>query len=220
MIIKHHLSDTTLGAFTAGTQMESTSLVVASHLSLCRVCQTRHNQFEHIGGMHLSQATAATVPPDFLQKTLLRLGKQEVASFKTYASPNLQNDGILPGPLCKLIPLELENIEWNSLAPGIKGHPIKGLNTGNGTLSLLKIAPGMSIPDHSHHGSELTLVLKGSFSDETGQFGVGDIADLDDSTQHQPIADSSEACICLIATDASLKFTGLMPRIVQYFTGL
>ena len=220
MSIKHHLSDATLGAFTAGTQMESISLVVASHLSLCGVCQTRRNQLEYIGGIHLLQAPAATMSNDFLQKTLLRLGKQEIASSRTHASSNLQVNVILPAPLREFVPTELESIEWNSLAPGIKGHPLTGLNTGSGTLSLLKIAPGMSIPEHSHHGSELTLVLKGSFSDEIGQFGVGDIADLDDSMQHQPIADTSETCICLIATDASLKFTGLMPRIVQYFTGL
>jgi putative transcriptional regulator len=220
MSIKHHLSDTTLGSFTAGTLMESISLVVASHLLLCRVCQARHNQLEHIGGMHLLQAPPATTSVDFLQKTLLRLGKQEITSPQTHASANLQVNNILPSPLRKFIPTELENIEWNSLAPGIKARPLTGLNTGNGILSLLKIAPGMSIPDHSHQGTELTLVLKGSFSDEIGQFGIGDIADLDNFTQHQPIADTSEACICLIATDASLKFTGLMPRLVQYFTGL
>jgi putative transcriptional regulator len=132
----------------------------------------------------------------------------------------LRVNDTLPTPLREFITTELDDIEWNSLAPGIKGHPLTGLNTGSGTLSLLKIAPGMSIPEHGHQGSELTLVLKGSFSDEIGQFGVGDIADLDDTSQHQPIADTSEACICLIATDASLKFTGLMPRLVQYFTGL
>ena len=220
MSIKHHLSDITLGAFTAGTLMESISLVVASHLSLCRVCQARHNQLEYIGGMHLLQAPTATTSVDFLQKTLLRLGKQEIASSKVHASVNLQVNDTLPTPLHEFIPTELESLEWNSLAPGIKAHPLTGLNTGNGTLSILKISPGMSIPDHSHQGTELTLVLQGSFSDEIGQFGVGDIADLDDSTQHQPIADTREACICLIATDASLKFTGLMPRLVQYFTGL
>jgi putative transcriptional regulator len=220
MSIKHHLSDTTLGAFTAGTQMESISLVIASHLSLCKVCQTRHSQLEDIGGVHLIQAPVATVSADCLQKTLLRLGNQEIASSQAHASNSLRVNDTLPTPLREFITTELDDIEWNSLAPGIKGHPLTGLNTGSGTLSLLKIAPGMSIPEHGHQGSELTLVLKGSFSDEIGQFGVGDIADLDDTSQHQPIADTSEACICLIATDASLKFTGLMPRLVQYFTGL
>ena len=220
MNIKHHLTDTTLGAFTAGTLTESISLVVASHLSLCSTCKTRRNQLEDIGGMYLFKAPSATVSVDFLQNTLLKLGKQDIVSDQIQTINTSQVNDTLPPPLREFVPTELENIEWNSLAPGIKGHPLKGLNTGNGTLSLLKIAPGMSIPDHSHQGTELTLVLKGSFSDEIGQFSTGDIADLDDTSQHQPIADSSEACICLIATDASLKFTGLMPRIVQYFTGL
>ena len=220
MSIKHHLSDTTLGAFTAGSVMESISLVIASHLSLCRVCQARHNQLEYIGGLHLLQAPNAKMPADFLQKTLLKLGEQELASFQALANDKGQSNSTLPTPLSEFVPNQLESIKWNSLAPGIKGYPLAGLKTGSGTLSLLKIAPGMSIPEHGHQGSELTLVLKGSFSDEIGEFGVGDIADLDDAIMHQPIANSSEACICLIATDASLKFTGLMPRLVQYFTGL
>ncbi len=220
MNIKHHLSDTTLGSFSAGTLTESMSLVVASHISICRVCQARHNQLEYIGGMHLLQAPIANTSGNFLQKTLLKLGKQETISSQNLASTNLRVNEALPSPLQEFVPTELKNIEWNSLAPGIKVHPLTGLKAGNGTLNLLKIAPGMSIPDHSHQGTELTLVLKGSFSDEIGQFSVGDIADLDDTSQHQPIADTSEACICLIATDAPLKFIGLMPRIVQYFTGL
>ena len=220
MNIKHHLTDITLGAFTAGTLMESTSLVIASHLSLCQVCQKRYSQLEYIGGLHLLQASPETMPADSLQKTLIKLGKQEIASSHVLANAKVPINDTLPAPLREFIPTQLENIKWNSLAPGIKGHPLTELDTGNGTLSLLKISPGMSIPDHNHQGTELTLVLKGSFSDEIGQFSVGDIADLDDTTRHQPIADTSEACICLIATDASLKFTGLVPRIVQYFTGL
>jgi putative transcriptional regulator len=160
------------------------------------------------------------MPVDSLQKTLIKLGNQEIASSQVLSNDKVPINDDLPVPLRKFVPIPIENIKWNSLAPGIKGHPLTEVDTGNGTLSLLKISPGMSIPDHGHQGTELTLVLKGSFSDEIGQFGIGDIADLDDATQHQPIADTSEACICLIATDASLKFTGLMPRIVQYFTGL
>ena len=39
-------------------------------------------------------------------------------------------------------------------------------------------------------------------------------------TNHQPIADSHRDCICLIATDAPLRFTGLMGRLMQPFIGL
>ena len=65
----------------------------------------------------------------------------------------------------------------------------------------------------------LTLILQGSFSDEIGRFTVGDIADLDNEVEHQPLVDSDVDCICLIATDAPLKFSTLLGKIVQPMTG-
>jgi putative transcriptional regulator len=73
------------------------------------------------------------------------------------------------------------------------------------------------MPDHSHHGTELTLVLKGAFQDEDGYFARGDIEIADSDVQHIPVADIHEDCICLAVTDAPLRFTGLMPRILQKF---
>jgi putative transcriptional regulator len=87
-------------------------------------------------------------------------------------------------------------------------------------VRLFSIAPGTTIPHHSHGGTELTLVLSGSFSDEIGRFGPGDLADLDDSVSHQPVADTNEPCICLIATDERLRFTGMFSRLIQPLVGL
>lgn len=73
------------------------------------------------------------------------------------------------------------------------------------------------MPSHGHTGSELTMVLRGSYTDELGRFCAGDVADLDPDVQHQPVADTDEHCICLIATDAPLRFNGLVPRLLQPF---
>ena len=230
MSIHHHLSDATLGAFTAGALIESISLVVASHISNCPDCRKRRDQLEDIGGIQLQHTEPEDMSPDALQKVMIKLGKQKlplasdppndsISSFSNESSPRRGNPEI-PKPLRAYVPDRLEDVDWKSMAPGIKYFAIAGLNTADGTLSLLKIAPGVNIPEHRHQGIELTQVLKGSFSDEIGRFGVGDIADLDDDIKHQPIADTNEACICLIATEAPLKFTGLMPRLVQYFSGM
>ena len=230
MSIHHHLSDATLGAFTAGALIESISLVVASHISNCPDCRKRRDQLEDIGGIQLQHTEPEDMSPDALEKVMIKLGKQKlplasdppndsISSFSNESSPRRGNPEI-PKPLRAYVPDRLEDVDWKSMAPGIKYFAIAGLNTADGTLSLLKIAPGVNIPEHRHQGIELTQVLKGSFSDEVGRFGVGDIADLDDDIEHQPIADTNEACICLIATEAPLKFTGLMPRLVQYFSGM
>ena len=84
---------------------------------------------------------------------------------------------------------------------------------------LLSIAPGTTIPHHTHGGAELTLVLEGSYSDELGRFQIGDLADLDTSVHHQPVADSDGPCICLNATDECLQISGAYSRILQPFVG-
>ena len=91
---------------------------------------------------------------------------------------------------------------------------------GAGACRLLRIQPGVSVPHHTHKGNELTMILRGSYSDEMGRFSQGDVADLDDDIRHQPIVDTDEECICLIATEAPLQFTGIMGRLAQPFIGL
>ncbi|RMH44225.1 MAG: transcriptional regulator, partial [Alphaproteobacteria bacterium] len=42
-----------------------------------------------------------------------------------------------------------------------------------------------------------------------------DIEVADASLEHTPVADEGEPCICLAATDAPLRFHGLIPRLLQ-----
>ena len=82
-------------------------------------------------------------------------------------------------------------------------------------MRLLYIPPGQSVPEHGHGGLELTLVLQGSFSDSEGSFGVGDVETAHGEIEHQPVAGQGAPCICLAATDAPLRFRGLIPRLLQ-----
>ena len=88
------------------------------------------------------------------------------------------------------------------------------------TVRLLSIPAGAAMPDHGHRGTELTLVLKGAFTDEDGRFGRGDIEIANEDLHHTPIADDGADCICLAATDAPLRCRKLIPRIAQPFIGI
>jgi putative transcriptional regulator len=232
MTIKHHLSDTTLGAFSAGSLSEGLSFVAASHVSFCPICQERQKKLEELGGVFLQSTEPSNISELALQNVLTKLDEHEQEQNSdpdpSDASLHSSTDGLssqrhgpmIPGRQQNYVPDNLNDIKWKSLAPGIKYFAISNLQTNGGTLSMLNIEPGVKIPEHGHQGIELTQVLKGSFSDDVGSFGVGDIADLDDDIKHQPIVGSNEPCICLIASEAPLKFTGLMPRLVHYFSGM
>lgn len=218
MTIHHHLNDATLMAYAAGSVSESLSFVIATHLSVCQNCRDRVAEMESFGGAELECQSEMAMSSAALDNVMTLLDDDFLLE-ETKAPKKVANSNI-PLPLRDHLPHDYEALDWKTMAPGVKYFTLDGVNAGNGTLRLLKIAPGVTIPEHTHEGTELTLVLKGSFSDEVGRFKAGDIADLDDDIHHQPIADTDEDCICLIVTQAPLKFKAMMPKLFQYFVGM
>jgi putative transcriptional regulator len=79
------------------------------------------------------------------------------------------------------------------------------LDEGHIRSSLLRIEAGGTIPEHTHNGYEITLLLEGSFKDEMGEYFAGDFIVLDKNHQHQPI--SEQGCLCYTVVSDSLHFT-------------
>ncbi len=225
MNIKHHLDEATLVSYAAGSMSQAMALVVASHISMCPACRARVNDSEAIGGMLLDSLDAAQIRDDALAQVLACLDDEPESDKAVVVrsidkNKQLKPEGSeIPRPLDDYIGTSLDDIEWRRIAPGVHYHDLPCKTERGGASRLLRIAPGKAMLPHSHDGNELTLILRGSFTDEVGRFTVGDIADLDSEIQHQPLVDSSEACICLIATDAPLKFSTLLGKIVQPMTG-
>jgi putative transcriptional regulator len=126
----------------------------------------------------------------------------------------------LPSVLSNLFPDGLHQVEWSKLTSGIKQLKLSNIDSGAGTIRLLQIENGISIPSHTHRGNELTFILQGSYSDETGHYQPGDLSDADSSLKHSPVVDSEKPCICLIATDERLVFSNKLNKIMQPFIGI
>ena len=124
----------------------------------------------------------------------------------------------LPRPLQPYFGKSWKALRWRWMAPGV--HMIRAPRSSGDTLVLLRIAPGKSMPVHSHGGSELTQILKGAYDDELGHFGPGDMADLDSDIEHQPVTSPGVPCICVAALDGPLQFRGWLARKLQPMVGL
>ena len=116
----------------------------------------------------------------------------------------------MPWPVARLVAGGLDAVRWRWLGPGVWDRPLP--IAGAGKLRLLKVAPGRNVPEHGHGGAELTLVLRGSFRDETGRYGRGDVADLDETVAHQPVTEAGADCVCLVASERPEQWRGLMTR--------
>lgn len=203
--IKHHIPDALLAAYAAGNLPHPFAVVVASHVSLCAQCRAALEAHQHVGGVVLEETKAVAVSTN-LKNDVLSLIDTPFAPEPVY-----DRRGVYPGPVMEA--LKGRAPRWKKLGMGVRQDILT--SGSEGSVRLLYIPPGQAVPDHSHNGLELTLVLQGSFSDETGRFGVGDLEIADETLEHTPTADEGEACICLAATDAQLRFNAFMPRLLQ-----
>lgn len=217
MNINHHLDDATLMSYCAGSLSQGMALVVASHLAFCTACRERAELNDAVGGALLESLDAETIEDDMLAAILAQIDEPEASVNEPQQEVPRVCDPEIPMPLNEYVSGPLDELQWKRIVPGVAYYDMPW--QGRGVSRLLRIAPGKSMLTHTHNGNELTLVLRGSFSDEVGRFCRGDIADLDDQIEHQPLVDSDVDCICLIATDAPLRFTTLFGKLVQPMTG-
>ena len=219
MKISHHPDDSTIVAYAAGTLTEGFSLVLAGHLEYCPLCQERLTDAQALGGALLTDLQPAQPPAGGLDDIWTRIESAGAEEVPTPAAATA-SDKVLPAVLLPFLGGGFDSIPWRSLAPGIDHHLFADVESGKGSVRLLSIAPGLTIPQHTHEGGELTLILKGAYQDEIGCFQRGDLADLDPSVSHQPVAKRDEPCICLIATDLPLRFSGIVSRMLQPLIGI
>lgn len=212
--IKHHLPKSLLMAYAAGNLPEAFNLIVATHISMCDECRAELESYDAVGGTLLDTCDAKPMGANSLIEVMARIGDGEPA--KEIRLPEPDND--VPGPLSDYIGGAFTGVKWRALGGGVR-HAVIG-TSGKATARLLHIPAGMKLPDHGHNGLEATLVLQGAFSDEDGRYGRGDIEVADEETDHTPIAEEGEDCICLAVTDAPLKFNSWIPRIAQPFLGI
>jgi putative transcriptional regulator len=213
--IRHHLNDDLLVSYAAGSLAEGWSLAVATHLALCPTCRKRLALAEDMGGELL--ACAEVEPESDSSWEAMRRRIAQSASTKVAAPvavPAARRDDGLPEPLRSYLGGDVATLRWRSLGRG--ASQIRIPTADNETqVRLLRIPAGKPVPEHSHGGRELTLVLSGSFADGTDIFARGDIEDADASLTHQPVATPGEDCICLAVTDAPLRFRSWMVRAIQ-----
>ena len=213
----HHLDPSTVVSYAAGALAVEMAVVAATHLETCAHCRARVDEAERIGGQlvehqqpALSSSRLANLRASMLEQLDAPLPPAPIAAPR--GTP-YEDDDRLPAPLHPYFGVSYRALKWRWMAPGV--HCIRASGTRSGTLLMLKIGPGRSMPVHSHGGTELTQILRGAYHDALGQFAPGDIADLDSGVEHQPVTVPGTACICVSALDAPLRFPGWLAQRLQ-----
>lgn len=214
--IRHHPSEATLVAYAAGSLWEGAAVVVAVHLVHCAQCATNVRLAEKVGGVILDSLPPAPLAPEMLQRTMSRLNDVPDDIATNGDVPHPRRVKAVLGESQSSVSSLLRDADWRWLAPGIRRAALLR-GPDEGALHLLRVRPGTALPQHSHRGTELTLVIAGAFVDEAGHYGPNDVAEADEAVSHEPLAEGSEECVCLIATQGRLRFGTLLSRVFGAF---
>lgn len=212
--IRHHPDGATLLAYAAATLAEPLAAVVAAHLSMCPRCRSEVADLELLGSAIMLSSPART------GEGALKVPSRPLDATREAARRMADPLERLPASIAVAYGLWLEGVPWKRLGPGVWHHRLALRQEGDGDLRLLRIAPGRKMPDHGHGGAELTLVIEGAYRDVTGAYRRGDIQDVDEGIEHQPIVDKDGECVCLIASEQPARFKTLVGRLTQPWTGM
>ena len=100
----------------------------------------------------------------------------------------------------------LDELQWKKVTRSLRIADLGDID-GAAEFSLYHIAEGGRIPKHNHSGTEMTLVLQGGFSDESGSYHAGDFVTREAGDIHAPTALPGGDCICLAVLESPLRFT-------------
>lgn len=208
-----HPIDALMAHYASGQLSPALHGLVAAHLAI------KPDNRGFVGALEaLSARELETTAPTAIRNRDSRLASIfEMSSESIARKP--QTDAIIPAPLADFIGYRLDAVPWRTVLPGIREFQVPQADKTSGEASLLWIKPGRIMPSHTHDGAEVTLVLKGGFSDASGHYRRGDIAFADSDVDHRPRADEDEDCVCFAVTDAPLRLTGPFGRIVQRLFG-
>ena len=215
MSTAHKLQDEWLLSYAAGALDPARSLMVASHIVYHDDLQDAVADAETIGGSLLESIQKADVNDSILDALMSRLDEIEMPEVTPVAAAS----GKYPQPLMDYMNCDMESIKWRFMGPGMRYSRFwNGPNDER--LWLLRARGGVQVPEHGHTGDEWTLVLKGSFSTETGHYRRGDIDVASEDIVHQPKIDEGEDCICLVMTEGPIRLQGAFGRILQPLIGI
>ena len=208
----YHPSDHLLMQYAAGQAPNAMGIIIACHVEKCAVCATKVNLYEELGGDILENIEPEAVGDQVLSNILSRLD-EPAANTEPQSFSNLVD---IPRPLRRFVNEDFDKLSWSGMSCSIKEYELP-ISDEQYTAKFYRIGAGKKLPEHTHCGNEFTLVMRGSFCDEAGDYRKGDFVHANTQTIHAPRAHIEDDCICFAVTDAKLKMTGFFGRMLNPF---
>jgi len=216
MKVLRERTDLLLMEYASGALDDACSMLMASYITICPEARAYYRQCESVGGALMEECRPVAMAQGSMRMVLERIDapatqqqkpKSEDCAFCAAES--------LPRPVAKTINQCSPKAKWRTGSRGMQYYNMPPTDSVY-KAALIKMAPHAKAPAHRHQGRELTLVLEGGYQDEYGRYHAGDLVIIDEPVPHRPVA-GPEGCLCLVATDFPVRFTGGLGSVLNFF---
>lgn len=212
MLLNLERLDFLISQYVAGSLPEAAHVLVGAHLEMQSVSARFAHHLEHRAGCELSEIEPVPIGrTDACLTAIFNSPPPRVAAMEKAGQH-------FPAHLRSYAGLDLSSIPWRGKLPGLRQHVIE--KNAHVEASLLWARPGRALPNHGHHGLELTLVLDGEFHDHRGNFCEGDVSVADEDLDHRPIAGGRGPCVCFSVLFAPIALSGSTFRLIGDVIGI
>ncbi|MFN2426009.1 MAG: ChrR family anti-sigma-E factor [Candidatus Binatia bacterium] len=231
---QHHPQDDLLISHATCNEHPAVTLLVSAHAALCSECRRSVKDLEAVGAALFEHDCELPVSAGARERALAAIrapqGSTEGAGAALApacaagepACPPVAVDAATNAAATVEYVLALRDDPakgtWRWRAPGVS--EVRLPLAWNGIpVSVIRLRSGLHIPQHTHNGRELTLILAGSLRDAHATYRAGDVADYDQSISHDQFVDSAEDCLCLVVNQSRLVPQTVLGHALAWIAG-
>ena len=219
-MVSFHPDSKFLTDFSAGSLPLSEAVCVAAHLEFCSKCRSHVQQLSDLAAQMMARLDPVVADDDGFDSLMQRIdsGDAEPQTVRPAmpARASASDTTSLPRVVQKLSRGSLQDMSWVQLGRSLRIAPVN-VGCKDRQTAIYDIKAGGRMPEHEHRGEEITVLLKGSFSDAEGKYVRGDFVVRHAGERHQPTATLDTDCICLVSLAEPVKPTSVWYRLLEPF---
>lgn len=224
-MIKFHPTPEQLKHFAMGGLSATESLVISAHCDMCSHCSHRlQHETEQLAKVVFEEEV---VPDhsvidkqalDVMMANITQTPAAEAIAVPSHRIEHIELDGKIFALPRTLQRFAAKTGNWSSMVGKLWQAPVE---IGDDCVGhFIYMGQGGGVPEHTHRGSELTLVINGEFSDGLNNYDSGDFLYMNGEHTHAPRSDSNEGCLVFSIVDQPLHFTSGLARLLNPFSHL
>ena len=220
-MISFHPKFIDLQAFSAGNCEPAMALMISAHVDMCAQCQQDCLEIQADLAKELFAEQKAIAPMDSQYLEMMaNITDLPISNtvFKEPSNTSIELDGKF-FELPRALRRQVKNTgNWSRLVGKIWQAPV---NLGGiGKANFMYMEKGGRVPEHTHKGTEMTLVIDGQYGDGIAEYDCGDFTVLNNQHKHLPHSEADDGCLVFTIVDQPLHFTAGIARLLNPFSHL